>query len=90
MFLLFTYQYQLFFPKIKELQNGIGASGETSYKENIKLPVGPNSSSITITYTKSQNKQWFWVDEWQIDMSRPYMDSEGWQYARNFTKLDVN
>ncbi|CAJ0823537.1 4569_t:CDS:10 [Entrophospora sp. SA101] len=69
-------------------------SGETSSKEDIKLPVGPNSSSITIisnaTTTKSHNKQWFWVDEWQIDMSHPYVDSEGWQYARNFTELDEN
>ncbi|CAJ0857999.1 9010_t:CDS:2 [Entrophospora sp. SA101] len=71
-------------------ENQRASKWQTSYKEDIKLPVGPNSSSITITYTKLQNKQWFWVNEWQIDMSRFYMDSEGWQYARNFTKLDVN
>nr|CAG8561069.1 12433_t:CDS:2 [Entrophospora candida] len=72
------------------MASALRSSPKYSAAKNIKLPVGPNSSSITITYTKSQNKQWFWVDEWQIDMSRPYMDSEGWQYARNFTKLDVN
>nr|CAG8530239.1 2808_t:CDS:2 [Entrophospora candida] len=65
-------------------------SGQPSSKEDVKLPVGPNSSSISIisnaTTTKLQNRQWFWVDEWQIDMSYPHVDEEGWQYAKSFNE----
>ncbi|CAJ0911146.1 21410_t:CDS:10 [Entrophospora sp. SA101] len=66
-------------------------SGQPSSKEAVKLPVGPNSSTVSIVTnisSRSQNRLWFWVDEWHIDMTHPRIDAQGWQYARSFDEAD--
>ncbi|CAG8565108.1 14124_t:CDS:2 [Funneliformis caledonium] len=68
-------------------------NGKPSSRDEVQLPLGPSSSSISvvsnITSSKSQ-KAWFWVTDWQIDMSHPQVDSQGWQYAKNFEESDKN
>ncbi len=68
-------------------------NGRPSSKDDVLLPLGPSSSSISVvsnaTSSKSQ-KVWFWVTDWQMDMSHPRVDSQGWQYARSFEDSDKN
>ncbi|CAG8467409.1 2995_t:CDS:2 [Acaulospora colombiana] len=68
-------------------------SGKPSSKEDVQLPMGSTSSSMSVvsnaTSSKSSQKSsWFWHTDWQIDMTHPRVDSQGWQYARSFDEAD--
>ncbi|CAB4389334.1 unnamed protein product [Rhizophagus irregularis] len=67
--------------------------GRPTTKDEVKLPVAAISSSASTisnaTASKSRNS-WFWVTDWQIDMTHPRVDSQGWQYAKNFEENEKN
>ncbi|CAG8834540.1 5031_t:CDS:2, partial [Racocetra persica] len=55
--------------------------GKSSCKDDVHLPLGHSSSSIS---SKSSQSDWFWLADWLVDFSYPRVDSQGWQYARKF------
>ncbi|CAG8497110.1 6562_t:CDS:2 [Acaulospora morrowiae] len=61
-------------------------SGKPSSIEEIKLPSMSDNSDATSS--KSSQNSWFWVTDWQVDMTHPRVDSQGWQYARSFEDSD--
>jgi hypothetical protein len=66
--------------------------GKPTSKDGVRLPVGPTSSTVSIVSVTSSKpqKRWFWVTDWQIDMTHPRVDSQGWQYAKSFEEHDKN
>jgi hypothetical protein len=68
--------------------------GTPTTKDEVRLPSAPMSSSASIisntTSSKSSRSPWFWVTDWQIDMTHPLVDSQGWQYAKNFDDIERN
>ncbi|CAG8706848.1 21822_t:CDS:2, partial [Gigaspora rosea] len=69
-------------------------SGKPQSKDNVRLPSGISSSVssasvLSTTSSKPSHRPWFWVsDEWQIDLSHPRVDSQGWQYSKSFDDPD--
>ncbi|CAG8504378.1 9831_t:CDS:10 [Racocetra fulgida] len=55
--------------------------GKSTSKDDVHLPLEHSSSSIS---SKSSQSDWFWFDDWLVDLSYPRVDSQGWQYARKF------
>jgi len=66
--------------------------GKPTSKEEVRFPSGPISSAASIisSATSSKSRPWFWVTDWQIDMTHTQVDSQGWQYAKNFDENDKN
>ncbi|CAI2184165.1 13535_t:CDS:2 [Funneliformis geosporum] len=62
-------------------------NGKPSSKDEFQLPLGSFISNAT---TSKSQTSWFWVTDWQVDMSHPQVDSQGWQYAKNFEESDKN
>ncbi|CAG8665443.1 14027_t:CDS:2, partial [Dentiscutata heterogama] len=67
-------------------------SGKPQSKESVRLPAGISSSSVSVlsnaTSSKSSQRPWFWVTDWQIDFTHPRVDSQGWQYSKSFDDPD--
>ncbi|CAG8803830.1 8724_t:CDS:2, partial [Cetraspora pellucida] len=60
--------------------------GKPSSKDDVRLPLGHSSSSIS---SKSSQSDWFWFCDWIVDFSYPRVDSQGWQYSRKFEDPDT-
>ncbi|CAG8737709.1 12065_t:CDS:2, partial [Cetraspora pellucida] len=60
--------------------------GKPSSKEDVRLPLGHSSSSIS---SKPSKSDWFWFSDWIVDISYPRVDSQGWQYSRKFEDSDT-
>ncbi|CAG8499238.1 3671_t:CDS:2 [Paraglomus occultum] len=66
-------------------------NGKPTTKSAIGLPSDSRSSSASVISSSSLSKtlnEWFWLTDWQIDMSYPRVDADGWQYARSFDDSD--
>ncbi|CAG8690912.1 7762_t:CDS:2, partial [Ambispora leptoticha] len=67
------------------------SNGVPTTKDDVQLPMGFISSAASVISNSTSSKQqrlWFWYSDWQIDLSHPRVDSQGWQYARNFDEVE--
>jgi hypothetical protein len=65
-------------------------NGKPTTKSSVGLPPESHSSftHATSNLSSSNHNAWFWLTNWQIDMSYPRVDADGWQYARSFDEPD--
>ncbi|RIA80626.1 hypothetical protein C1645_594994 [Glomus cerebriforme] len=67
--------------------------GKPTSKDEVRLPLELMSSSASVISNATSSKSrspWFWVTDWQVDMTHPHVDSQGWQYAKSFDDSDKN
>ncbi|KAF9164685.1 FKBP12-associated protein [Actinomortierella ambigua] len=57
------------------------SNGRPSTKDDVHLPLVTESRSSR----SNTQRGWFWLTEWAVDKTDPNVDSEGWQYNKNFS-----